>query len=90
MLADDVTFEGPVAKASGVAECVAGLVEMGKMISGEQVEVRLADSGNVLTWSTVRAGAGRAGAADRGLVAGGRGADHRDPYRLRRAGNGGR
>lgn len=27
MLADDVTFEGPVAKASGVAESVAGLVE---------------------------------------------------------------
>lgn len=58
VLADEVTFEGPVAKASGVAECVAGLVEMGKMISGEQVEVRLADSANVLTWSTVRAGDG--------------------------------
>ncbi|MEV4908676.1 nuclear transport factor 2 family protein [Streptomyces albidoflavus] len=58
MLADEVTFEGPVATASGVAECVAGLVEMGKMISGDQVEVRLADDGNVLTWSTVRAGGG--------------------------------
>ncbi|MGW4378092.1 nuclear transport factor 2 family protein [Streptomyces albidoflavus] len=58
VLADDVTFEGPVAKAAGVAECVAGLVEMGKMISGEGVEVRLADSGNVLTWSTVRVGGG--------------------------------
>ncbi|MGW5884486.1 nuclear transport factor 2 family protein [Streptomyces koyangensis] len=39
-LADDVTFEGPLATASGVAECVAGLVEMGKMIPGERVEVR--------------------------------------------------
>ncbi|GAB7075288.1 MULTISPECIES: nuclear transport factor 2 family protein [Streptomyces] len=58
VLADEVTFEGPVATASGVAECVAGLVEMGKMISGDQVEVRLADGGNVLTWSTVRAGGG--------------------------------
>ncbi|MEW1670847.1 nuclear transport factor 2 family protein [Streptomyces albidoflavus] len=58
VLADEVTFEGPVATASGVAECVAGLVEMGKMISGDQVEVRLADDGNVLTWSTVRAGGG--------------------------------
>ncbi|AGI89213.1 nuclear transport factor 2 family protein [Streptomyces albidoflavus] len=58
VLADEVTFEGPVATASGVAECVAGLVEMGKMISGDHVEVRLADGGNVLTWSTVRAGGG--------------------------------
>ncbi|RZE00404.1 nuclear transport factor 2 family protein [Streptomyces albidoflavus] len=58
VLADEVTFEGPVATASGVAECVAGLVEMGKMIFGDQVEVRLADGGNVLTWSTVRAGGG--------------------------------
>ncbi|WP_186780950.1 MULTISPECIES: nuclear transport factor 2 family protein [unclassified Streptomyces] len=58
VLADEVTFEGPVATASGVAECVAGLVEMGKMISGDQVEVRLADGGNVLTWSTVRTGGG--------------------------------
>ncbi|MFF8453385.1 nuclear transport factor 2 family protein [Streptomyces albidoflavus] len=58
VLADEVTFEGPVATASGVAECVAGLVEMGKMISGDQVEMRLADGGNVLTWSTVRAGGG--------------------------------
>ncbi|MEU7373830.1 nuclear transport factor 2 family protein [Streptomyces albidoflavus] len=58
VLADEVTFEGPVAKASGVAECVAGLVEMGRMISGERVEVRLAEGENVLTWSTVRAGDG--------------------------------
>ncbi|RZD67188.1 nuclear transport factor 2 family protein [Streptomyces albidoflavus] len=58
VLADEVTFEGPVATASGAAECVAGLVEMGKMISGDQVEVRLADGGDVLTWSTVRAGGG--------------------------------
>ncbi|MGW5394456.1 hypothetical protein [Streptomyces koyangensis] len=43
---------------------------MGKMISGERVEVRLAGGGDVLTWSTVRVGA-----ADRDLVAGGRGAE---------------
>ncbi|MEW2707375.1 hypothetical protein [Streptomyces koyangensis] len=34
--------------------------EMGKMISGERVEVRLA-GGEVLTWSTVRAGSGPGG-----------------------------
>lgn len=54
IVTDDVTFTGPVAKASGSDEVVNGLVEMGKMTTSDDVQVQLADASNVLVWSTLQ------------------------------------
>lgn len=53
VLADDVTFSGPVASASGVDDTVDGLVEMSRIATSQQVTVQLADDENALTWADV-------------------------------------
>jgi hypothetical protein len=53
ILADDVTFSGPLAEATGAEECIGGLTEMAKMTTSDEVAVRLADDNNVLIWSTM-------------------------------------
>lgn len=52
ILAADVTFSGPFAQVSGKESCVAGLVEMAKMLTGAETKVVLADDDNALIWST--------------------------------------
>ncbi len=53
ILAPDVTFAGPLAEASGVEECIAGLVEMSRTIVTNEVLVRLSDNKDALIWSAV-------------------------------------
>lgn len=53
LLADDVTFTGPVASTSGVEETVDGLVEMSRIAGSQRVKVQLIDDENVLTWADV-------------------------------------
>lgn len=49
-----MTFTGPLATASGADEVVQGLVEMGKMTTGDDVAVQLSDASNVLVWSSLQ------------------------------------
>ena len=50
ILADDVTFRGPLGTADGVEECLRGLQGMGRIL--ERIDVRhvFVDGDDVLTW----------------------------------------
>lgn len=50
VLADDVTFRGPLGTADGVEECVRGLEGMSQMMTDIVVEVLVADGDDVITW----------------------------------------
>ncbi|HEV2253052.1 MAG TPA: nuclear transport factor 2 family protein [Streptosporangiaceae bacterium] len=51
VLADDVTFAGPMGQAKGPDECLRGLQGMARIITGIEVrEVFTAGSDDVLTW----------------------------------------
>ena len=54
VLAPDVTFDGPVAKASGVDDVLKGMAEMADITESNDVQVQLADDSNVLIWSTLK------------------------------------
>ena len=51
VLADDVTFDGPMGQARGVDECLRGLEGLAKIMTGIEVrQVFTAGSDDVLTW----------------------------------------
>jgi limonene-1,2-epoxide hydrolase len=50
VLADDVTFDGPLAKIEGADECVAGLRPMAEIMTDIVVRQRWVDGADVLTW----------------------------------------
>jgi hypothetical protein len=54
LLADDVTFEGPLGAVDGAAACVDGLRGLGAMLEGIDVERVFVDRDDVLTWYTLR------------------------------------
>jgi limonene-1,2-epoxide hydrolase len=51
VLADDVTFRGPLGAADGAEECLAGLRAMAeKIMTDIDIKVMAVDGPNVLTW----------------------------------------
>lgn len=50
ILADDVTFRGPLGTANGRAECIAGLLGMLGIVTAIEVQARVADDHDVITW----------------------------------------
>ncbi len=50
MLADDVTFRGPLGTADNAEECLAGLRGMAQTLDRIEVHARLNDDSNVITW----------------------------------------
>ena len=51
VLADDVTFRGPLGTADGADECIAGLRGMAeKVMKDVDVKLMAVDGGDVLTW----------------------------------------
>jgi ketosteroid isomerase-like protein len=50
VLADDATFRGPLGQADSADECVAGLRGMSQMMTGLDVQRRVADGDDVITW----------------------------------------
>lgn len=50
ILADDVTFEGPLGRASNADECVAGLKRMSEIVTEVVVRKTFVDGPDVLTW----------------------------------------
>jgi ketosteroid isomerase-like protein len=56
LLADDVTFRGPMGTADGVEDCLKGLEGMANMIDDIRIEKIFVDGADVLTWYDLRAG----------------------------------
>jgi ketosteroid isomerase-like protein len=50
ILADSVTFEGPLGTASNADECIAGLRGMSQIMTDIVVRKRFVDGSDVLTW----------------------------------------
>jgi ketosteroid isomerase-like protein len=50
ILAEDVTFRGPLGTANGRQECIAGLLGMLGIVTSIEVQVRVADEHDVITW----------------------------------------
>ena len=50
LLADDVTFRGPLGTADGADECLRGLRGMAEMITDIVVQHVFVDGADVLTW----------------------------------------
>src|ERR1700728_498452 len=50
ILAEDVTFRGPLGTANGRAECIAGLLGMLGIVTSIEVQARVADEHDVITW----------------------------------------
>lgn len=50
LLADDVSFAGPLGTAEGVDECVAGMRQLGEIVTDIDVEHMLVDGDDVVTW----------------------------------------
>jgi hypothetical protein len=50
VLADDVTFRGPLGTADNADECIAGLRGMSKIMTDIVVRKRFVDGSDVLTW----------------------------------------
>lgn len=50
ILAEDVTFRGPLGTATGRGECIAGLLGMLGIVTSIEVQARLADEHDVITW----------------------------------------
>jgi limonene-1,2-epoxide hydrolase len=50
ILAEDVTFRGPLGTANGRAECIAGLMGMLGIVTRIDVQARAADGDDVITW----------------------------------------
>jgi ketosteroid isomerase-like protein len=50
VLADDVTFSGPMSTADGVEECVRGMEGMAKNMDDIVIHAVVADGPDVITW----------------------------------------
>jgi hypothetical protein len=50
ILAEDVTFRGPLGTANGRTECIAGLTGMLGIVTAIEVLARVADEHDVITW----------------------------------------
>jgi SnoaL-like domain len=50
VLADQVTFSGPMGTADGADECLKGLQGLAKDIDDIKIEVIVADGSDVITW----------------------------------------
>jgi hypothetical protein len=50
LLADDVTFRGPMGTVDGADECIKGLQGMGQMITDIVIQKIFVDGSDVLTW----------------------------------------
>jgi hypothetical protein len=50
VLADDVTFTGPMGTADGVDECVRGLEGMSKQMDDIVIHAMVSDGPDVITW----------------------------------------
>ena len=50
LLADDVSFRGPLASIDGADECLAGLQGMAKIMTDIVVHRRWADGADAITW----------------------------------------
>jgi hypothetical protein len=50
LLADDVTFTGPLAQLDNAEDCVKGLRKMSQMVTDIVVRKRLADDTDAITW----------------------------------------
>lgn len=50
ILADDVTFRGPLGTADDAESCVAGVRGMARMMTGLTVSLRAVEGPDVLTW----------------------------------------
>lgn len=50
ILADDVTFRGPLGVASGAEECIAGMRQLGEIVDDIVVERMFVDGDDVVTW----------------------------------------
>ena len=50
LLADDVTFRGPLDTADGIDECMQGLQGMSQMITDVEIEQIWVDGPDVITW----------------------------------------
>lgn len=60
ILASDVSFTGPLASTKGADEFIAGVSEMAKITSSDDVKVQLSDGANAILWSTLVTKAGSA------------------------------
>ncbi len=50
ILADDVTFRGPMGEADGIESCLKGLAAMGGMMTDLVIQKIFVDGDDVLTW----------------------------------------
>lgn len=50
ILAEEVTFRGPLGTANGREECIAGLLGMLGIVTSIEVRARVADEHDVITW----------------------------------------
>ncbi|MEU6210192.1 nuclear transport factor 2 family protein [Streptomyces sp. NPDC047023] len=50
VLAEDVDFVGPLGRASGAEEALAGLKGLGQVLESIDVKVRVAEGDEVITW----------------------------------------
>jgi len=50
ILADEVTFDGPLGHASNADECIAGLQHMSQLITDIVIRKTFVDGPDVLTW----------------------------------------
>jgi len=50
ILAEDVTFAGPLGEAAGREDCIAGLIGMLGIVTNIDVTLRVADGNDVITW----------------------------------------
>jgi hypothetical protein len=54
ILAENVTFRGPLGTANGRTECIAGLMGMLGIVTAIEVQARVADDHDVITWFDLR------------------------------------
>jgi hypothetical protein len=50
LLADDVTFEGPLGTAANRDECIQGLKGLGNILTDVVIHKTFVDGGDVVTW----------------------------------------